>query len=75
MPQVLYLTLEEGPAALDAARIPYRISRAHNRLIPEGHLFSIARVPGTIMQSGMDAVLTVSHGPPEVGDRARPPPG
>ncbi len=70
MPQVWHLSLEEAKAALDAVGIPYRISRAQNQVIPEGHLFSAAPVPGTIMRSGMEAVLNVSHGPPVVRDRA-----
>jgi hypothetical protein len=45
MPQVCHLSLEEAKAALDAVGIPYRISRAQNRLIPEGDLISIAPVP------------------------------
>ena len=69
MPQVWHLSLEEAKAALDGVGIPYRISRAQNRLIPEGRLIWIAPVPGTIMRSGMEAVLTVSHGPPEAGGR------
>ena len=69
MPQVRHLSLEEAKAALDAVGIPYRISRAQNRLILEGHLISIAPVPGTIMRSGMKARLTMSHGPPVVGGR------
>jgi beta-lactam-binding protein with PASTA domain len=69
MPQVWHLSLEEAKAALDAVGIQYRISRAQNRLLPEGHLISIAPVPGTIMRSGMEAVLAVSYGPPVVGGR------
>ena len=60
--------LGRGEGRFGRSRIPYRISRAENRLIPEGQLISIAPVPGTIMRSGMKAVLTVSHGPPVVGD-------
>ena len=70
MPQVWHLSLEEAMATLDAVGIPYRISLAQNRLIPEGNLFSVAPAPGTIMRSGMEAVLTVSHGPPAVRDGA-----
>ncbi len=70
MPLVWHLSLEEAKAALDAVGIPYRISRAQNRVIPEGHPFSIAPVPGTIMRSGMEAVPTVSHGPPVVNHGA-----
>jgi beta-lactam-binding protein with PASTA domain len=70
MPQVWHLSLEEAKAALDAVGIPYRISRAQNQVIPEGHLFSVAPVPGTIMRSGMEAVLNVSHGPPVLRDGA-----
>jgi beta-lactam-binding protein with PASTA domain len=69
MPQVWHLSLQEAKAALDAVGILYRICRAQNQMIPEGHLFSVAPVPGTIMRSGMEAVLNVSHGPPVVGDR------
>ena len=70
MPHVWHLSLEEAKAALDAVGIPYRIVRAQNRVIPEGHLFSTAPVPGTTMRWGMEAVLTVSHGPPVVPDGA-----
>ena len=69
MPQVWHLPLEEAEAALDAVGIPYRISRAQSRAIPEGQLISVAPVPGTIMGSGIEAVLTVSYGPPIVRDR------
>ena len=70
MPQLWHLNLEEAKAALDAVGIPYRISRAQNRLTPEGRLFSVAPLSGTIMRSGMEAVLKVSHGPPVVRDGA-----
>lgn len=68
MPQVWHLSVEEAKAALDAVGIPYRISRAQNRVTPEGDLFSVAPVPGTIMRSGMEALLNVSDGPPVVRD-------
>jgi beta-lactam-binding protein with PASTA domain len=68
MPQVWHLGLEEAKAALEAVGIPYRISRAQNQVIPEGHLFSVEPVPGTIMRSGREAVLNVSYGPPVVRD-------
>jgi beta-lactam-binding protein with PASTA domain len=70
MPQVWHLPLEEAEAALDLAGIPYRISRARSREIPEGQLISAAPAPGTIMDSAIEAVLTVSHGPPTIRNQA-----
>jgi beta-lactam-binding protein with PASTA domain len=69
MPKVWHLSLEEAEAALASAGIPHRISRAQSRVVSEGHLVSVVPVPGTVMQSGTEAVLTVSLGPAAVRDR------
>lgn len=67
MPHVWHLPTNEAEAVLVAAGIPYRISRAQGQ-IAEGHLLSVAPAPGTMMDSGGEAVLTVSSGPATVRD-------
>jgi beta-lactam-binding protein with PASTA domain len=70
MPQVWNLPMEEAEAALHAASIPYRISRAQSQVVPEGDLVSVAPMPGTVMRPGDEVLLTVSCGAPVVpGDR------
>ncbi len=68
MPKVWHLSVEGAESALQGASIPYRISRAQSRVVPEGHLISVAPVPGTVMPPGDEALLTVSCGPPVVPD-------
>lgn len=68
MPKVWDLSTEEAEAALRAAGIEYRISRAQSRAIPDGDLVSVAPVPGTVIRPGDDVLLTVSSGPPVVSD-------
>ncbi len=63
MPNVWHLALGAAIKALEAAGIPYRISRSQNQTVPDGDLMSVAPVPGTIMRPDMEAVLTVSCGP------------
>jgi beta-lactam-binding protein with PASTA domain len=69
MPPLWDLSLQEAEAVLAGAGIPYRIARSQSRTIPEGQVLSVAPVAGTVMRPGMEAVLTVSHGPPVARDR------
>jgi len=68
IPQVWPLSAEKAEAALCAASIPYRISRAQSQLVPEGDLLSAAPVPGSVVRSGDEVLLTVSCGPSEMPD-------
>ena len=72
MPNVWHLPLGDAITALEAAGIPYRISRSQNQTVPDGDLMSVAPVRATMMRPDMQAVLTVSCGPPRVRFGNRP---
>ena len=69
MPEVWSLTYKDARTVLDAAGIPYRVAHVQSQTVAEGGLVSVEPYPGTILRSGMEAILSVSSGPPPVRNR------